>query len=281
MYNKIFTKILDSSIWLEPDATRIVWITMIAAMDEAGLCQFASVMNLARRANVTRKAAEEAVKVLENPDSNSSDPEHEGRRIERVSGGWIVLNAEKYREIVNNSVAQEANRRRVRRFREKKRLTDECNGSVMPTNENVTISEAETIASLTLESVTVPEQAEIIPKIPQPTTEEIYKAYPRKVAKKDALKAIEKVIREIRPTHDSAWLLVRVEQYAKQRAGEDPDYTPHPATWFNRGSYEDDSLEPPRKREVIPWEQYNEETGLHFDPEKNAWFDKNGMVDAE
>ena len=35
MYNKLFTKILDSSIWLAPDPVRLVWITLLAAMDES------------------------------------------------------------------------------------------------------------------------------------------------------------------------------------------------------------------------------------------------------
>jgi hypothetical protein len=117
MYNKIFTKILDSSIWLESDSTRIVWVTMIAAMDENGFCQFASVANVARRANVSPQAASEAIEILQNPDSDSSDPENEGRRIERVPGGWIVLNAEKYRALVTRAVSQEGNRRRVQQFR--------------------------------------------------------------------------------------------------------------------------------------------------------------------
>ena len=52
MYNKLFTKILDSSIWLEPSGTRIIWLTMIAAMDENGFVQFASVANLAHRARI-------------------------------------------------------------------------------------------------------------------------------------------------------------------------------------------------------------------------------------
>ena len=32
MYNKLFTKILDSTIWLEDDATRLVWITFLAVI---------------------------------------------------------------------------------------------------------------------------------------------------------------------------------------------------------------------------------------------------------
>lgn len=139
VYNKLFTKILDSSIWLESDHTRIVWLTLLAAMDEEGHAQFASVANLAHRAIVPLEAAEKAVKRLEDADPNSSDPDNEGRRIERIQGGWIVLNAHKYREIVTRAIAQERNRARVAKFRAK---TNSCNGDVMPSNGLVTPSEA-------------------------------------------------------------------------------------------------------------------------------------------
>lgn len=121
MYNKLFTKILDSSVWLEPTGTRLVWLTLIAAMDEDGFSQFASVANLAHRANIPLEDTQRAVACLEGPDADSSDPEHEGRRIERVPGGWMVLNAPKYREMVSRIIAKEGNRRRVQRFREKER----------------------------------------------------------------------------------------------------------------------------------------------------------------
>lgn len=146
MYNKIFTKILDSSVWLESSSTRIVWVTMIAAMDETGFCQFASVANVARRANVDMAEATAAIYVLEGPDLDSSDPDNEGRRIERVPGGWIVLNAEKYRAIVTRAISQEGNRRRVARYRAKGKDVTQCNGLVMGANGPVTISEADTEA---------------------------------------------------------------------------------------------------------------------------------------
>lgn len=121
MYNKIFTKILDSSIWMEESPTRIVWMTFIAAMDETGFTQFASVANLAHRARVTMVEAQAAVACLEGPDENSSDPDHEGRRIERVPGGWMVLNSGKYRDLVNRVASKEGTRRRVAEFRDRKR----------------------------------------------------------------------------------------------------------------------------------------------------------------
>lgn len=148
MYNKIFTKILDSSVWLEPTSTRIVWITMIAAMDENGFCQFAAVGNVAGRARVSEDEARKALAQLEAPDLESSDPDNEGRRIERVPGGWIVLNAPKYRAIVTRVNAQERTKERVRRFREKKHNVTIGNADVTPRNGKVTPSEADTKAKV-------------------------------------------------------------------------------------------------------------------------------------
>jgi len=119
MYNKLFTKILDSSIWLAPDPHRLVWITLIAAMDEEGNAMFASAGNLAARARVTREQAEAAVVAFEAPDPDSGDPDNEGRRIERFPGGWHVLNAAKYRALVTKAIIQEQTRARVAKFRAK------------------------------------------------------------------------------------------------------------------------------------------------------------------
>lgn len=73
--------------------------------------------------------------------------------------------------------------------------------------------------------------------------ERVYQAYPRKVAKAGAVKAITKALETIAKREGVkdpvTWLLGRVEAYARTRVGQDPKYTPHPATWFNRGSYDD------------------------------------------
>lgn len=141
MYNKLFAKIVTSSIWLQPDATRLVWLTLIALMDEEGVVQMACLENLAHVARVTVPQAKAAVNHLEGPDPNSSDPENEGRRIERFPGGWIVLNADKYRRLATREMAKVATRERVRRFRERKRSH---NGTVTDRNVSVTTSEADT-----------------------------------------------------------------------------------------------------------------------------------------
>ena len=64
----------------------------------------------------------------------------------------------------------------------------------------------------------------------------IYNEYPRKVGKKDALKAIKKALKK--ETYD--FLLEQTKQYAKSRQGEDTRFTPYPSKWFNEERYNDD-----------------------------------------
>lgn len=161
MYNKIFTKILDSSIWLEPTTTRIVWITLIAAMDEVGFCAFAAVGNVAGRARVSEAEARAALEVLEGPDRESSDQENKGRRIERVPGGWLVLNAPKYRAMVTRVNIQEKTRARVQKFREKKRRG---NASVTDGNDDVRLSNEDSYAE-TRDKDLLPRAAQRLPAV--------------------------------------------------------------------------------------------------------------------
>jgi hypothetical protein len=66
--------------------------------------------------------------------------------------------------------------------------------------------------------------------------EQVYKAYPRKVGKIEAVKAIKKAFRE----EPFEKLLEAVTEYARATEGADMQYIPHPATWFNAGRWNDD-----------------------------------------
>ena len=139
MYNKIFTKILDSSIWLESLSTRLLWLTLLASMDESGFAQFASPANLAHRARISLDETMAGLACLTSEDENSSDPENGGKRIERVPGGWMVLNAQKYRSISTRLDSQTKNRERVAKHRALKKAAD-----VMPCNDcNAVVIQAE------------------------------------------------------------------------------------------------------------------------------------------
>lgn len=74
--------------------------------------------------------------------------------------------------------------------------------------------------------------------------EAVYAAYPRKIGKQAALKAITSAQKKAFITWDA--LLAKTVSYANavaQWPESEKQYIPHPATWFNRGSYEDDPNE--------------------------------------
>lgn len=147
MYNKLFTKILDSSIWLAPDPHRLVWITLIAAMDENGIANFACAENLAGRARVSLQDTESAIRAFESPDPKGPEQEYEGRRIERIEGGWFILNAAKYRSMVTRAVVNEQARVRMQRHRAKLRSTAQPLRNVTPSDHNQTLSMSSRIKS--------------------------------------------------------------------------------------------------------------------------------------
>ena len=71
----------------------------------------------------------------------------------------------------------------------------------------------------------------------------IYQAYPRKVARAAALRAIERVLQ--RRLVEPEGLLEAVTAYAKamRAAGQEQEFIPHCATWMNAGRWEDDRAE--------------------------------------
>jgi len=116
---------------------------------------------------------------------------------------------------------------------------------------------AQAIANTTLFIGAVCALVETLKKVYAParidpwSIERIYRAYPRKKGRAAAFKAIGKAIMDKElafgltdVSSRIAWMLRRVEQYAASRAGEDQDFTPYPATWFNQQRYLDEDLAP-------------------------------------
>jgi len=206
MYNKLFGKILDSSIWLEPTSTRICWITLLAAMDEDGYAHFSAIENLAGRARVTVEEAKAAVECFLAPDPNSSNPANEGRRVERVPGGFLILNAEEHRKMYKRLLQREDTRKRVALHRQRK------NYGVSTGNNG---GKRELLAD----------------------AEEVYENYPRKVAKKAAIAKIAAAIHEF----GLEKVLEATKTYAQAWLGAtDLQYCPHPATWYGGHRFNDD-----------------------------------------
>lgn len=253
MYNKLFAKIVDSTVWLQPTPTRIVWVTFLAVMDEDGFVSLASVPNVARRAAVTLDEAAAAIVCLEGPDPDSSDPAQEGRRIERVPGGWMVLNAAKYSEIVTRTVARERTKERVRRHRDQKKEKPTCNARVTSGNGSVTpsVSVSESVSD-TGDVRTGQPVALAVRKTDRQEAaggfETFWQVYPRRTGKQAALA----VWRRLRP---DASLQARILQAVRDQSGSEQwlkdggQFIPHPRTWLAQGRWDDEPVQVPQVSE--------------------------------
>jgi hypothetical protein len=99
-WNPIFSRIVDSSIWLEPDFVRIVFVTMLAKKDYDHVCR-GSAFQISRWSNKTEAETLEALRILSEPDKRRVEPQpHEGRRIQKVLEGWLILNGEVYQNLM-------------------------------------------------------------------------------------------------------------------------------------------------------------------------------------
>lgn len=99
-WTPLFSKIVDSSLWLEPDHVRIVFITLLAKKD-ADFVVRGSAFNIAQWSKKTEKEVVDALRRLSSPDKKRLEPQpHEGRRIQKVEDGWLILNGKYYRELM-------------------------------------------------------------------------------------------------------------------------------------------------------------------------------------
>lgn len=125
-FTKLDSGITDSTVWREPDTTRLVWITLLSMADQNGYVG-ASVPGLADRARVSLDACLVALDCFRSPDKWSRSQEFDGRRIADVEGGWALLNHAKYRAMRDAEVRKEQVRAAVGRFRAKQ--ADVINGN--------------------------------------------------------------------------------------------------------------------------------------------------------
>ena len=133
-WTKLEKTILQSSIWDEPNHVRIVWITLLALQDKDGYVG-ASVPGIAHEARVSKDEAQHAIETLESPDPWSRDPDNEGRRIEKVDRGWLILNSKKIRGEDKEEKIRRQTRERVAKHRAKKKNVTQCNVTVTPVTQ--------------------------------------------------------------------------------------------------------------------------------------------------
>lgn len=119
-FTKLFSTIVTSSIWCEDNETRLVWITMLALSDAHGMVE-AAVPGLANAARVSVEKCQTALDRFQQPDPYSRSTAHEGRRIEKVEGGWKLLNYEDYRQKLSKSDRLDYQRVKQAEYRSRKK----------------------------------------------------------------------------------------------------------------------------------------------------------------
>lgn len=116
-----FTKLDDglvfSSLMDEDDSVFKIWVIILSLTKQDGICRISPTF-LHKITGKDYEEIERCLKVLESPDDNSRTKEHEGRRIERIDGGFFVLNYHLYRAVDYNE--HEAARKRESRKNSKK-----------------------------------------------------------------------------------------------------------------------------------------------------------------
>jgi hypothetical protein len=126
-YGRLFSSMITSSLWQQPDHVRLVWVTMLALATGDGVVE-ASVPGLAHAAVVSLDKTQDALRRLMGPDPYSTTPANEGRRLAPCSGGWRILNFELYRVRASEENRKERNADRMRRIRLAKKNINDSNG---------------------------------------------------------------------------------------------------------------------------------------------------------
>lgn len=137
-------------------------------------------------------------------------------------------------------------RERVRRHREKHAGNGVGNGDSNANDTRCTESESESEEETTLLFTSEKES--------KFDAEGIYAAYPRKVGRKSAIRAIGQAFRRLtglggegaytfNAAEANIYLLGATQEFSKSDAGQAGEFTPHPTTWFNQSRYLDDPKE--------------------------------------
>lgn len=238
-FTKLVPEIIQSSIWNEPADIRIVWITLLAVKDAEGYVR-GDARTIARLANVDTETAQKALDLFQQTDPDSHTPDNDGRRIERMSGGWIVLNHNLYR--VRDHKAEHAEY--VKNWRKKKASVIKCDSQVNHPSASASASESSSERGCKGETRATP--------LPKPQTAysadflQFWEAYPNRKGKKAAWRAWRQATD--RPPIDDLVAEIKLQRQSQEWMKDGGAYIPHPATWLNRGGWED-QVKPIRGRD--------------------------------
>lgn len=177
---------------------------------------------IVRRAGLDAESGLEALRKLGDPDSGSRTPTHDGRRMIRVAGGYLILNYMNYRD--KDYTAAD----RMRRLRERRRNSVTRNVDTVTRKSDV--ADAKAYAYTEAKNKSAPSGA---------LFEEFWNAYKEAGGEKVGRGQAEKAWKKINPDHALLTAMLIALQSQKQEravfagAGQFYEGWKHPATWLN------------------------------------------------
>jgi len=123
-YAPVFAKIVDSSLWCEEDFVIKIFITMLVKKDRDNVCR-GNAFNIAQWSRKTEEEVLKALKILASPDTKRRLEPHpfEGRRIQRVEDGWLLLNAAFYQNEMRRANRRAYQAEKQKEYRANKKVT--------------------------------------------------------------------------------------------------------------------------------------------------------------
>jgi len=248
-FTKLFGSIVASTVWQEPAGTRLTWITMLAMADKNGIVE-ASVPGLANIANVTVDECDRAIQSFLAPDKWSRTPDHEGRRIEAVYGGWRLLNHGLYRAKADSEDRAEYKREWDRKNRKKASDTKSDISDGCPTitdndgHDTTKLAQADADADAVKAQEHVQQAArERMPKGAKGTSEHfnrVWAVYPVKKGKADAERHWK--THKLDPMADT--IIAHIRKMETEDEQWKQGFIPHGSTYFCGKRWEDEPSGP-------------------------------------
>lgn len=150
----IWSGIVDSSLWEESGDVVKVFMTMMATKDSDHVCRM-DTFKIAKKCNfrledgtVDELKVLDILKILASPDEHRKiKQQYDGRRIRAVEDGWLILNGEKYKKMVQDEMRKARLRKAQAKFRAKDKLLPGEREHEMAVNNGASPSELDKIVA--------------------------------------------------------------------------------------------------------------------------------------
>lgn len=214
MYGKIFTSMYDGTLHGNWEAL-VTFQQMIVIADDAGTVDITP-SSLSARTGIPLDILEKGILILESDDPYSRTPTQNGKRIERLDDhrpwGWRIINYMKYRQLASYEEKKKSDRERIAKKRNKNKGCRNVSQDVANVAEVAytdTDTDKENILSV---------------------FEYLWKDYPNKDGKKQALKSFQSSVKTKADFDDIKKALANYKAHLKTETWKRPK---NGSTWFN------------------------------------------------